>query len=100
MTKDKRDAVIWLLSMFKADELGELEPLPTWYQGIDKDMAEAVELAISALYQPQIPDNATNGDVIESIFQHTEYNKYVKKVVCATTVMKDWWNAPYKGVKV
>ena len=54
MTKDKRDAVIWLLSMFKADELGELEPLPTWYQGIDKDIAEAVELAISALSQPDI----------------------------------------------
>ena len=45
---------IRLLSMIKVDSLGNLEPLHTWYKGIDKDIREAIKLAKKALLQPKI----------------------------------------------
>ena len=51
----------------------------------------------------EIPENATNGDVIKAVFDVTE----VRQLDCCAfidtsddanlRVYKDWWNAPYKG---
>ena len=58
-----------------------------------------------------IPDNATNGDVIKAMFPNTEVDDYDygKDPVIDVygiddteyiTLRKDWWNAPYqKGGK-
>ena len=57
-----------------------------------------------------IPDNATNGDVIKALFPNWEYkdsavkigydyNHYIDCYVTKTWVVsfdKYWWNAPYK----
>ena len=49
-----------------------------------------------------IPDNATNGDVIKALFDIRE----IEKMKCCvfvtiypdynTRFIKEWWNAPYK----
>ena len=50
-----------------------------------------------------IPDNATNGDVIISLYPNLEYtvqNDRVKKIGVANSFDTDWWNEPYqKGGK-
>ena len=57
----------------------------------------------------EIPDNATNGDVIKAIFPKAEFYDMAFTVHATTKVTsngvkggisydfwKDWWNAPYK----
>ena len=58
----------------------------------------------------EIPDNATNGDIIKAMFPNiepevVEYIKYIgeskvhgKEVVLETSIRfeLDWWNAPYR----
>ena len=48
-----------------------------------------------------LPDNATNGDMIKTIFPETKIydDVYVMHIGIGRTDMnfsKDWWNAPYK----
>lgn len=45
----------------------------------------------------QIPDNATNGDVMELIFDI--YLLDFKKMWGGGSVTDDWWNSPYKADK-
>lgn len=55
----------------------------------------------------EIPDNATNGDVIKALFPNIESRldektgiMLVKWVDGTTKTFKEsWWNAPYKGGK-
>lgn len=70
------------------------------YEGVtgDTTFRDYERKALNAIRNGTVlPKNPTNGEVIESIFSPTEYNKYVKKIACATTVMQDWWNAPYEA---
>lgn len=43
-----REEVIQMLRLYEVNEIGEGE-LKTWYHGIDKDMREALDMAIDAL---------------------------------------------------
>lgn len=64
-------------------------------------VAPRPSLAEIGLKFSQIPDNATNGDVIKALF----YVKNVEEMECCTfvsiagdadmRVYKDWWNAPF-----
>lgn len=51
--------------------------------------------------QIEIKDNATNGDVIKTVFPNSkvvETNTVVDiGIDSITTFSKDWWNASYKG---
>ena len=68
---------------------------------------QAYNMAISALSQPQIPDNATNGDVIKAMFDVTEEHFYdedrmvdvygLDRTDDPSTFYADWWNSPYKA---
>ena len=51
----------------------------------------------------EIPDNATNGDMIKMIFPKTQIREnnsdfitYTLDGLIGTCVEKDWWNSPYK----
>ena len=49
-----------------------------------------------------IPDNATNGDVLKSMFQEAEYEIRPCVVIFSFGGLKrelaiDWWNSPYKA---
>ena len=48
----------------------------------------------------EIPDNATNGDVIKTLFPNVERCGVVLmdnlENIIATNVNLGWWNAPYK----
>ena len=45
----------------------------------------------------EIPENATNGDVIMACFPHLHVRIFYTNVYCGlNTFPKDWWNAPYK----
>lgn len=54
-----------------------------------------------------IPEDATNGDVIKSVFQNVEIipNSYTPSVdlsvggIMMMRVDRNWWNAKYKGVR-
>ena len=51
-----------------------------------------------------IPDNATNGEVVQTMFPYAEYNTYVDVVDRIAMADKDfeihfdedWWNSPYQ----
>ncbi len=49
----------------------------------------------------QIPDNATNGDMIIEVFPELKYTiqngRVVTTIGIASSFDLDWWNAPYKG---
>lgn len=68
---------------------------------------EVKQVAIKAIRQ-MIPDNATNGDVIKTLFpfvtkhiSHSENNIYIDSPIQVTVLAFDryWWNAPYKGAE-
>jgi hypothetical protein len=45
----------------------------------------------------EIPDNATNGDVIRTLFKPTHIEKTDDNVIVENyDFNKDWWNLPYK----
>ena len=45
----------------------------------------------------EIPDNATNGDVIRALFKPTHIEKTEDNVIVENyDFNKDWWNSPYK----
>ena len=53
----------------------------------------------------EIPDNATNGDIIKALFDVKEVRKYKTRVTAWTLFdgyigpidfQLKWWNAPYK----
>ena len=45
----------------------------------------------------EIPDNATNGDVIQALFKPTHIEKTDDNVIVENyDFNKDWWNSPYK----
>ena len=48
-------------------------------------------LAEMGLKNPQIPDKATNGDMIKAMFNDFE------SALLLQVISKEWWNAPYKG---
>ena len=74
----------------------------------DSNTYEFFELAVSTLSQSQIPDNATNGDVIKALFPKSETIYMLRNILKedvikieneAFLVDEHWWNAPYKGKK-
>jgi len=55
-------------------------------------------------YGTPIPDNATNGDVLISLYPNLKYTiqngRVVTTIGVASSFDLDWWNAPYqKGGK-
>ena len=69
-----------------------------------EDYLHEVEWAIKK--GTSLPDNATNGDVIKTLFpfvtkhiSHSENNIYIDAPIQATVLAFDryWWNAPYKA---
>ena len=82
----------------------EIIDIPTHF--IDKQVVEAGGLGFM-----QIPDNATNGEVIKAMFpnleieytdtdEYTNKPRYVKLIVENTIITRmsaDSWNAPYKA---
>ena len=62
------------------------------------------EMARSLRHGTPIPDNATNGDTIISLYPNLKYtiqnNRVVTTIGLASSFDLDWWNAPYqKGGK-
>ena len=52
----------------------------------------------------EIPDGATNGDVIMAMFPNAKVSVFVKEVGVKgldtySTFTKKWWNTPYEGGK-
>ena len=54
----------------------------------------------------QIPDNATNGDMLKAVFGAKDVEEsYVYQTITVTingarkTFGRDWWNSPYKADK-
>ena len=77
-----------------------------WVQ-VDPSLIEATNIVVS---QPQIPNNATNGDVIRTMFpdwkiEHIRKMSGMNRYECnidtinSISFYDDWWNAPYKGEK-
>lgn len=75
------------------------------YWGIET--REKLIEAVNALEEPNtgtiIPDNATNGDMVKTMFPHydievDEHKGYVRIFYSDfyTTYPLEWWNAPYK----
>ena len=73
--------------------------------GDEEELAEDLQKELFELkHNPniiEIPDNATNGDVIKAVFPETKIydDIYVMHIGIGRTDMnfrKDWWNAPYK----
>lgn len=68
-----------------------------------KKLKEALNAAIESL--ESIPDNATNGDVIMSLFPITEINAMLGTIFCTLEdgteleFKRKWWFSPYKGQK-
>lgn len=54
-----KEEAIKLLRMYEIDEYGEAG-LHTWYKGIDKDMHEALDMAISALSAERVGEWVLN----------------------------------------
>lgn len=61
--------------------------------------------SIAVQYRINIPEDATNGDVIKMMFPfvtkyitHNEHNIYIDSPIqaCVYTFDRYWWNAPYK----
>lgn len=53
-------------------------------------------------YCINIPEGATNGDVIKAVFPNYECREYQSYVIIVTpygniSFWKDWWNEPYKA---
>ena len=105
MTKEEREEAIVYLEEIKEYYIEgygyERHPLPEYY---------AIEAGIKALSQPQIPDNATNGDVIKAMFsdwkiEHIRKMSGMNRYECNIDTINrisfydDWWNAPYKREK-
>lgn len=84
-------------------------------QGLEDNfiLANIVTKAIrSAIRRKAVfPDNATNGDVIKTMFPNAYFEEYedeirhviimwdnTEDVEWSNTFDFDWWNAPYKGV--
>ena len=83
-------------------------------QGLEDNfiLANIVTKAIrSAIRRKAVfPDNATNGDVIKTMFPNAYFEEYedeirhviimwdnIEDVEWSNTFDFDWWNAPYKG---
>lgn len=74
--------------------------------GDEEELAEDLQEELFELkHNPniiEIPDNATNGEMIKKIFPNAEYlicEDVVNVTFCDTEANwfdKDWWNAPYK----
>ena len=67
----------------------------------DRDLIEALDMAISAL---KGFEGMTNGEVIQALFPHVEVNDILFDEVVKTNLdkgivplSKRWWNAPYKA---
>ena len=66
---------------------------------------ETRQSADNRMLSVEIPSNATNGDVMQSIFPNCEavdagedyVNVYLKGWGIPNAVDKDWWNARYEG---
>lgn len=72
------------------------------------DRENHVRESTEVTYQVNVPQNATNGDVIKAVFPNTnieywaEYSTYNVEFPNDNDVKHfsyDWWNAPYKGVE-
>ena len=79
-----------------------------------KDFTEGVEFVINMIDNAPtvqaipIPDNATNGDVIQAVFPDIEISDgkglskvytgipYGELIGANIDCMRDWWNKPYK----
>lgn len=45
-----------------------------------------------------IPNNATNGSVIEELFPNLNFTNVLAKMYAQNgKILLDWWNAPYKA---
>jgi len=58
--------------------------------------------SIAISYCINIPDNATNGDVIKAVFPKANVWESAGRICvdghgCLKTFSIVWWNAPYKG---
>lgn len=65
------------------------------------EVAEALEMAIKALEQTRwIPKNATNGDMIISLYPNLKYyvkgDRMMTTIGVASSFDLEWWNAPYR----
>ena len=80
-----REEAIKLLQMYEIDEYGEAW-LHTWYNGIDKDMHEAMNMAISALSAERVVR-----------CEDCEYRVHCHQTVSHTKIhedFKEYWAEP------
>lgn len=74
--------------------------------GDEEELAEDLQKELFELKRNpniiEIPDNATNGEVIKALFDIKEIEEMKHCVFVTiypdydTRFIKDWWNAPYK----
>ena len=69
-----------------------------------KGYHELTECELAIFNGTPIPDNATNGDVLISLYPNLKYTiqngRVVTTIGVASSFDLDWWNAPYqKGGK-
>lgn len=68
---------------------------------IEDEYVNALEMAIKALEsQRWIPKNATNGDMIISLFPNLKYyvkgDRIMTTIGVASSFDLEWWNTPYR----
>ena len=72
--------------------------------GIPMDIADRIVMDRAIRNGTPIPDNATNGDVLISLYPNLKYTiqngRVGTSIGLASSFDLDWWNAPYqKGGK-
>lgn len=72
------------------------------YIGGKKSLGQCLD-EVPTVNAIEIPDNATNGDVIKALFSNVktrdnsdDFITYTFDGIVGTMVEKAWWNAPYK----
>ena len=83
--------------------------LDSWGETDKAEEVAKVRLSIDQLNTITIPDKATNGDIIKTVFPDVQININPLLGVSGTvfidfkdeiiTMSLDWWNTPYKGWK-
>lgn len=88
-----REEAIQMLRLYEVNEFGEGE-LNTWYHGIDKDMREAIDMAIEALLADTVSREMYD-DVVQTIIKREkQFTNMVSVVRCKDCRHRDLFSCP------
>lgn len=88
-----KEVAIQMLRLYEVNEVGEGK-LETWYNGIDKDMREALDMAIEAL------SDKPKGEWIDSRDTDTPWNDGFKCSACKSNSLIRYNFCPNCGARM